>query len=175
HGRNWKLRLPWGWNLGEVKPIETKVVPNKSELSNAAIEPICKRYLELRYQLLPYNYTLMREACDTGLPPMRALWLHYANDPTAVKLGDEYLWGRDLLVRPVVEKGAKSRRLYLPAGTWFDWWSGEKIEGKRWLERTVDLATMPLYARAGAIIPLDPVRQYTTQAVAEPTTLRIHP
>jgi len=155
--------------------VETNLQPDPAELRNAEVEPICKKYLELRYRLLPYNYTLMREACDTGLPPMRALWLHYPKDAEAVKLGDEYLWGRDLIVAPVVEKGAQSRRVYLPPGAWYDWWTGEKLEGKRWIERPVDLATMPLYARAGAIIPLDPVRQYTAQPVSEPATLRIYP
>jgi len=91
-----------------------------------------------------------------------------------VKLGDEYLWGRDLLVAPIVEKGVKSRRVYLPEGEWFDWWSGEKLAGKRWVERPVDLATMPLYVRAGAIVPLDPVRQYTGQPVSGPTALQIY-
>ena len=90
-----------------------------------------------------------------------------------MKLGDEYLWGRDLLVAPVVEKSVKSRRLYLPEGKWFDWWSGEQLSGKRWIERPVDLATMPLYVRAGAIVPLDPVRQYTGQTVNGPTSLQI--
>jgi alpha-glucosidase/alpha-D-xyloside xylohydrolase len=139
------------------------------------VEPIAKKYLELRYRLLPYNYTLAREAADTGLPMMRALWLHYPKDAEAVKLGSEYLWGRDLLVAPVVEKGAKSRRVYLPAGTWFDWWTGEKHAGQRWIERSVDLATLPLYVRGGAIVPLDPVRQFTAQPVTEPTTLRVYP
>jgi alpha-glucosidase (family GH31 glycosyl hydrolase) len=175
HGRTWKLRLPWGWNTGEYGPIENNTNVDRAELHNPEVEPICKKYLELRYQLLPYNYTLAREAYDTGLPMMRALWLHYPNDSGAVKLGNEYLWGRDLLVAPVVEKGAKSRRVYLPAGTWYDWWTGEKHQGRDWIERPVDLATMPLYARAGAIIPLDPVRQFTSQSVTEPTTLRVFP
>lgn len=175
HGRTWKLRLPWGWNTGEYGPVENNTNVDRAELHNAAVEPICKKYLELRYRLLPYNYTVAREACDTGLPMMRALWLHYSDDPEAVKLGSEYLWGRDILVAPVVEKGAKSRRVYLPAGTWFDWWSGQKLEGKRWINREVDLETLPLYTRAGAIVPLDPVRQFTGQAVNGPTTLRIHP
>jgi alpha-glucosidase/alpha-D-xyloside xylohydrolase len=175
HGRTWKLRLPWGWNTGEFGPVESNSGPDKSELHNAEVEPICKKYLELRYRLLPYNYTLMREACDSGLPPMRALWLHYPGDAEAVKLGDEYLWGRDLLVAPVVEKGATTRRLYLPEGTWYDWWTGKTARGKQWVERQVDLATMPLYVRAGAIVPLDPVRQYTAQPMTEPTTLRVYP
>jgi alpha-glucosidase/alpha-D-xyloside xylohydrolase len=175
HGRTWKLRLPWWWNSGEYGPIENNRNVDASELHNAEVEPICRKYLELRYRLLPYNYTLAREAADTGLPMMRALWVHYPDDAEAVKLGAEYLWGRDLLVAPVVEKGAKSRRVYLPEGAWYDWWTGEKLEGKRWIERPVDLATLPLYARAGAIIPLDPVRQYTAQPVTEPTTLRVFP
>jgi alpha-glucosidase (family GH31 glycosyl hydrolase) len=177
HGRTWNLRLPWGWNTGEFGPKESpdNQHPDPSELHNPAVEPICRKYLELRYRLLPYNYTLARQACDTGLPMMRALWLHYPNDAEAVKLGDEYLWGRDILVAPVMEKGAKSRRVYLPAGAWHDWWTGEKLAGGRWIERPVDLATLPLYVRAGAIIPLDPVRQYTAQAVSEPTTVRVFP
>ncbi len=175
HGRTWKLRLPWGWNTGEFGPVEHNQGPAESELHNAEVEPICRKYLELRYRLLPYNYTLAREACDTGLPLMRALWLHYPDDPEAVKLGSEYLWGRDLLVAPVVEKGAKVRRLYLPVGTWHDWWAGENVTGPCWLERPVDLATLPLYARAGAVIPLDPVRQFTAQPVTGPTVLRVFP
>jgi alpha-glucosidase len=175
HGRTWHLRLPWGWNTGDIGPIESRDVTDRAELHNAEVEPICRKYLELRYQLLPYNYTLMREACDTGLPPMRALFLHYPKDAEAVKLGDEYLWGRDLLVAPVVEKGATSRHLYLPAGTWYDWWTNEEVAGGRWLERSIDLATLPLYVRAGAIIPFDPVRQYTAQSVSEPTTLKVYP
>jgi alpha-glucosidase (family GH31 glycosyl hydrolase) len=175
HGRTWHLRLPWGWNTGESGPLETNWRPNPDELHNAEVEPICRKYLELRYRLLPFNYTIAREACDTGLPMMRALWLHYPNDPEAVKLGDEYLWGRDLLVAPVVEKGAKSRRVYLPEGNWFDWWTGEKLAGKRWIERPVDLASMPIYARAGAVIPLDQVRQYTSQPASTSSTLRVFP
>jgi alpha-glucosidase (family GH31 glycosyl hydrolase) len=175
HGRTWQLHLPWGWNTGETGPVESRPPPDPSELHNAAIEPICRQYLELRYRLLPYNYTLAREACDLGLPFMRALWLHYPDDPEAVKLGSEYLWGRDLLIAPVVEKAATSRRIYLPAGDWYDWWTGEKTAGHRWIDRPVDLSTLPIYVRAGAIIPLDPVRQYTAQPVTGPTTLHVFP
>jgi alpha-glucosidase (family GH31 glycosyl hydrolase) len=175
HGRTWKLRLPWGWNTGEYGPTEHNTNVDPAELRNPYVLPICRYYLDLRYMLLAYNYTLAREACDTGLPMMRALWLHYPDDPEAVKLGSEYLWGRDLLVAPVVEKGAKTRRLYLPAGTWYNFSSFEKSEGKRWIEPRVELPVLPLYARAGAIIPLDPIRQHTGEAVTEPTTLRIFP
>jgi len=177
HGRTWKLRLPWGWNTGEFGPKEhpENQHPDPSELHNAEVEPIARKYLELRYRLLPYNYALAREATDTGLPMMRALWVHYPSDAEAVKLGSEYLWGREFLVAPVIEKGATSRRVYLPEGNWYDWWMAKKVEGKQWIERPVDLATLPLYVRAGAIIPLDPVRQFTGESVSAPTTIRIHP
>ena len=118
---------------------------------------------------------MARAACDTGLPMMRAMWLHYPKDAQAVTLGDQYLWGSDLLIAPVVEKGAKRRRVYLPEGSWYDWWSSEKDTGARWIERDVDLATMPIFARAGAILPLDSVRQFTGQAVEGATTLRVYP
>jgi alpha-glucosidase/alpha-D-xyloside xylohydrolase len=175
HGRTWHLHLPWGWNTGEPGPVEGKELCAASEFHNAQVEPACREALNLRYQLLPYNYSLAREACDTGLPMMRALWLHYPDDHAAVARDDEYLWGRDLLVAPVLAKGATERRLYLPRGQWFDWWTGAQVDGGRAIARPVDLATLPLYVRAGAIIPLDPVRQFTAQAVSEPTELRIYP
>ena len=108
HGRTWKLRLPWGWNTGETGPMETPNGPQSdpAELHNARVEPICRKYLELRYRLMPYLYSAVRECTQTGLPVIRALWLHYPDDPAAVARGDEYLWGRDLLVAPVVERGA---------------------------------------------------------------------
>jgi alpha-glucosidase/alpha-D-xyloside xylohydrolase len=108
HGRTWHLRLPWGWDTGETGPLEARNVTDPSELHNTQVETICRQYLELRYRLLPYNYTLMREAVDSGIPAMRALWLHYPKDAEAAKLGDEYLWGRDLLVAPVVEKARRA-------------------------------------------------------------------
>jgi alpha-glucosidase/alpha-D-xyloside xylohydrolase len=175
HGRAWQLHLPWGWSTEKTGPLEGAKPPPPGELPNVQVEPICRQYLELRYRLLPYTYALARQACDTGLPLMRALWLHYPEDAAAAARGDEYLWGRDLLVAPVVERGAASRRVYLPAGIWHDWWTGERIEGGREIVRPVDLATLPLYARAGAIIPLDPLRQYALEPATEPTTLRIYP
>jgi alpha-glucosidase/alpha-D-xyloside xylohydrolase len=106
---------------------------------------------------------------------MRALWLHYPDDPAAVARGDEYLWGRDLLVAPVVEPGASERRVYLPRGTWHDFWTGERHEGGREITRVVDLATLPLYVRAGAIVPMGPVKQYTGEAVDGPMEISVYP
>jgi alpha-glucosidase/alpha-D-xyloside xylohydrolase len=175
HGRTWHLRRPWGWNTGDSGPDEhAGRVPDASELHNADVEPICRKYLELRYQLLPYNYTLCREAHDANMPLMRALWLHYPDDPQAVARGDEYLWGRDMLVAPVVERGAASRKVYLPRGDdWYDFWTGDRHAGGQEIVRKVDLATLPIFVRAGAIVPLDRIRQFTAQPVEAPTRLRL--
>ncbi len=181
HGRTWHLRLPWGWNTGGLGPDEIANYtggagnPDPGELQNAEVEPICRKYLELRYRLLPYTYTAVRECCETGLPIMRALWLHYADDPAASARGDEFLWGRDLLVAPVTEKGATTRRLYLPRGAWFDFWTESRVDGGREIDRPVDLATLPLYVRAGSILPMGPVKQYTDESVDGPLSLVVFP
>lgn len=178
HGRVWTLRLPWGWNQGVPTPPvsnETPLRAPETEYHNAAVEPICRQYLELRYRLMPYLYSAVRECTRTGVPVMRALWLHYPDDPAAVARGDEYLWGRDLLVAPVVEKGAVSRRVYLPRGVWHDFWTGERHEGGSEIGRPVDLATLPLFVRAGAIVPMGPVKQYTGEAVDAPLEIAVYP
>jgi alpha-glucosidase (family GH31 glycosyl hydrolase) len=184
HGRTWFTALPWGWGLSDMGPREDnsrnipatdteKRNPSPLEMNNPAIEPITKKYDELHYQLLPYTYTLAWQARDTGMPLMRALWLHYPDDEISRKTGDEYLWGRDMLIAPVYTKGATSRNVYLPKGEWYDWWTNKKEVGGKTVTRQVDLATMPIYVRAGAIIPFDPIRQYTSQVVTEPTTLKV--
>jgi len=180
HGRNWKLRLPWGWNTGDSGPLEINnyngaAIPDSSQLHNPQVEPICRKYLELRYRLLPYLYSAVRECATTGMPILRALWLHHPDDPKAVARQDEYLWGRDVLVAPVVEQGATSRKIYLPHGAWFDFWTGERVQGGAEISREVDLETTPLYVRAGAILPLGPAKQYVEHKVDEPLSISIYP
>jgi alpha-glucosidase/alpha-D-xyloside xylohydrolase len=175
HGRHWHLRLPWGWDGGDGGPPETNWRADPAELHNKDVEPIIRQYLELRYRLMPYLYTAVRECCDTGMPILRAMWLHYPDDGAAVALGDQYLWGRDILVAPVIEKGATTRRLYLPRGRWYDFWTNERLDGGREITRPVDLATMPLYVRAGAMIPMGPVRQYVDEPSDAPLGLTVYP
>jgi alpha-glucosidase (family GH31 glycosyl hydrolase) len=103
------------------------------------------------------------------------LWLHHPDDPKAVARGDQFLWGRDILVSPVVEKGATSRALYLPRGPWYDFWTESRVDGGREISRDVDLATMPMHVRAGAILPLAPVKEYVEQDSKEPITLVVYP
>jgi alpha-glucosidase (family GH31 glycosyl hydrolase) len=176
HGRRWHLRLPWGWNGGDGGPTaDGGTPPSPEELNNARVEPIIKKYLELRYRLMPYIYTAARETADTGIPMMRAMWLQHPDDPTAVARGDQFYWGRDLLVAPVVEKGATSRKVYLPKGVWFDYWTSERIEGGREIDRAVDLETTPLYVRGGTTLPLGPIKQYVDERVDGPLSLVVYP
>ena len=184
HGRTWMTSLPWGFGLSDMGPREnnnSNTNPNderrnilQSEMNNKALEPVTKKYTELHYQLLPYTYTLAWEARNTGMPLMRALWLHYPQDEHVRNMGNQYLWGRDMLIAPVFQKGATTREVYLPKGDWYDWWTNDKKAGGQTVTKQVDLATMPIYVRAGAIIPFDPIRQYTAQVVTEPTTLKVY-
>ena len=180
HGRAWKLRLPWGWNTGDTGPTEINnyrgaALPDSSQLHDARVEPICRKYLELRYRMLPYLYSTVRECTTTGMPIMRALWLHFPDDPKAVARPDAYLFGKNLLVAPVVEKGATSRTVYLPRGVWYDYWTGEGMDGGREIIRSVDLETIPLYVRGGSILPLGPVKQFTSEKVDGPLSVSIYP
>jgi alpha-glucosidase (family GH31 glycosyl hydrolase) len=180
HGRAWKLRLPWGWNTGDPGPTEIDhyngvAIPDSSQLHNPRVEMICRKYLELRYRLLPYLYSAVHECATTGMPIMRALWLHFSEDSKAVACADEYLWGKSLLVAPVVDKGATTRQVYLPRGDWYDFWTGERLQGGREIIRGVDLETIPLYVRAGSIVPMGPVKQFTSEKSDGPLVLSIYP
>jgi len=184
HGRTWHLRLPWTWNSGNLGPSEVRnytggaADPDSEELRNPRVEPIVRQYLELRYRLLPYTYAAARECCETGLPIMRSMWLHYPQDPESARRGDQFLWGRDILVAPVTEKGATSRAVYLPKGVWYDFWTNQRIDhsaGGREITRAVDLETMPLYVRAGAVIPMGPVREWTGQKSDTPVEFVVYP
>lgn len=179
HGRAWKLRLPWGWDLGTPGPLEGGEAlgdwPPQQDLHDAQVESICRKYLELRYEMLPYIYSAAEQTHRTGVPLMRALWFAWPQDEKAALIADQYLWGDHFLVAPVLEPGAKRRRTYLPAGAWWDFWSNQKTEGGTEIAREVDLSTMPLYVRAGAIVPMGPVRQYAMEPSEEPITLRVYP
>jgi alpha-glucosidase/alpha-D-xyloside xylohydrolase len=164
HGRDWRYRhIPWGFSDIEGPDHDERIVE------------ICRKFLDLRYQLMPYMYSVVYEGHETGMPIMRPLWLQYPAEAAAVARGDEYLWGRDILVAPVVQRGATERKLYLPSGTWHDYWTGDVVEGGREIVRAVDLATMPLYVRAGAIIPHGPKENYTEEKPNDPLTIRIYP
>jgi alpha-glucosidase (family GH31 glycosyl hydrolase) len=181
HGVTWKLRLPWGWNTGDYGPAElpaqtaATVLPKPEDLHNAAVEPICRKYLELRYRLLPYIYSTVEQTHSTGVPIMRALALHFPTDPRALVCEDEYLFGPSLLVAPVVQPAVRERAVYLPEGIWWDLWTNQKNTGPQTVIRPVDLETIPVYVRAGTVIPTGPIKQWTASPSTDPLTLTVYP
>jgi alpha-glucosidase len=132
--------------------------------------------VELRYRLLPYLYTLFREHAETGAPVMRPLWFEYPDDSRTYTIEDEYLVGRDLLVAPVVREAATKRSVYFPGGdNWVDWWTGKTYEGGKEAEIEAPLDRLPLFARAGAVLPTQPVVQHTGEMSKATLTLLIVP
>jgi alpha-glucosidase len=136
------------------------------------VEAIARRALELRYQLLPYLYNLFYEAARTGAPIMRPLVWHYPDDPATYNLNDQFLFGRDVLVAPVVQPGQSARLVYLPEGVWYRWGSDARVEGPAHLAVPAPLEETPLYARAGAIIPMWPAAPHT--GAVQRGALRLH-
>jgi alpha-D-xyloside xylohydrolase len=116
---------------------------------------ILDKYLRLRYQLLPYTYSLAYGSYETGAPYMRALFMDFPNDPKVADIPDEYMFGPAFLVAPVSEQGATHRSVYLPAGCdWYNYWTNEKIKGGQTITADAPIDTLPLFVRAGSIIPL---------------------
>jgi alpha-glucosidase (family GH31 glycosyl hydrolase) len=181
HGRAWKLRLPWGWDTGNPGPLEgaERLGPNwppQHELHDPQVEEICREYLNLRYRLLPYLYSSVAQAHVSGLPLIRPLWLAHPTDRRALTCDDQYLFGDSFLVAPILQAGARTRTVYLPAGLWWDYWTNVSTQASgAESSRAVDLKTLPLYVRAGSVVPLGPLRQYAAQPVDEPLTLRVYP
>jgi alpha-glucosidase (family GH31 glycosyl hydrolase) len=117
--------------------------------------PTYRFFARLRMNLLPYLVSEAAYATAQGEPLMRPLLLDFSDDPVVWRLDDQYCLGRDLLVAPVVEEGATSRRLYLPHGRWCDFWTGAEVDGNQWLETPVALDRIPVFVRAGAVVPLN--------------------
>ncbi len=120
---------------------------------DAETEEICRQYINLRYKFLPYLYDLLWEVEKTGLPLMRPLFLSYQEDEETYELNDQFLVGDCLLVAPVLQQGQRCRAVYLPAGEWVDYWSGEKHYGPEYVLKKTPLAVCPIYVKAGSILP----------------------
>jgi alpha-glucosidase (family GH31 glycosyl hydrolase) len=154
HGDQTELREPWQFG--------------------PEVEAICRKYLRLRYRLFPYVYTGAHEACTTGIPIMRPLVLAFPKDPEVLNLSDEYLFGPDILVAPILNEGATERIVYFPAGTWVDLWSDAVYTGPRSVNVSAPLDTLPLFVRQGAILPMGPDVQYSSERPLDPLTLEIY-
>jgi alpha-D-xyloside xylohydrolase len=127
-------------------------------------EPILVKYLRLRYQLMPYIYSLGHMTNQTGAPFMRGLFMDFGSDPKVANIGDEYMFGPALLVAPVTEQGSTSREVYLPAGTdWYNFWTNAKVHGGQTITVDAPIDTIPLFVRAGSIIPLGSAVESTNE------------
>jgi alpha-glucosidase len=141
-----------------------------------AVEQSCLHYLKLRYRLLPYIYTHAWEASRNGLPIVRPLALEFQDDPRSVATpGDQYLFGRNLLVAPALFEGQTNRKVYFPPGKWTDWDNGYEFIGGRDYVVAAPQNRIPLFVRAGAIIPLAPEMKNTGEKPWDPLTLEIYP
>jgi len=137
---------------------------------NVAVEPWlfgeeaeknCKKAIELKYRLFPYIYTYAREAHDKGWPVLRPLVFEYPNDEETYQLNEQFMFGRELLVAPVVKRGAKSKKVYLPEGEWIDFSNPKKVfEGDQWITYPAPLAVTPVFVKKGSIVPMMPVMNF---------------
>lgn len=138
-------------------------------------EKHCRAAIELRYQLMPYVYTEMQHASRTGLPVLRPILLDYPAQPKVHRCEHEFLFGRQLYVAPVVNEGATTRKVTLPAGAWYGFTDGSAHVGEQEFEFPVKLDTIPIFAKAGAIVPTREVRQHAEEKAIKELTLSIFP
>ena len=134
---------------------------------------IFRRYAQLRYRLLPYLYAAARRA-PQGVPLARPLVYDHPSDRTTWHVDDEYLLGPDLLVAPMFEPRGR-RDIYLPSGGWYDFWTDQRFDGARWITYDAELETLPLFVRAGAVIPMGPELQYADERPWDPLSFEVYP
>lgn len=132
--------------------------------------------IHLRYQLLPYLYSLVAKTTREQYTPTRLLAFDFAQDAQVHDIKDQFMLGASLLVCPVTQPQATTRSVYLPAGTdWYDYWTGERLAGGQTREASAPLERIPLYVRAGSILPTTEVAEYTEAQIGRPITLTIYP
>lgn len=136
---------------------------------------VFRKYVELRYSLLPYFYDLCRVCEQTGLPVIRPLVLHYENDINVRNMNDEFLVGEFLLVAPVVEQGATKRLVYLPDGVWYDYWTHKEYQGGQYYPADAPLDVCPIFVKAGAVLPKAPAQMYVGEIPDPELILEVWP
>jgi alpha-D-xyloside xylohydrolase len=129
----------------------------------------------LRYRLLPYIYSLAWKTTSESYTPMRPLVMDFRSDVRAQNIGDQFMFGPAFLVNPVTEPAATTRHLYLPPSKWYNFWTGSAVTGGRAIDAMAPLEQLPLYVRAGSILPLGPDEEWSTEKPADPIELRIYP
>jgi alpha-D-xyloside xylohydrolase len=151
--------------------------PSENELWSygADNQKILVDYDTLRYRLMPYIYSQAWRVTSQHATLMRPLVMDWRTDVRAQNTGDEFLFGPSILVNPVYTQGATSRSVYLPKATWYDFWTGEKLPGEQTIQAAAPLDKLPLYIRAGSILPLGPTMEWTTEKPEDPIELRVYP
>jgi alpha-glucosidase len=144
-------------------------------VSGTEQEAVRRRYIELRYKLLPYLYSGIEEATRTGIPLMRPLFLEYPEQTQFYGDNRDFLLGKDFFVAPVVTEMVDTENVQLPPGDWYDFWTSEKHASAMPLRLHPRLEEMPLYVRAGAIVPMQPLVQSTQETPVGPLQLRVYP
>jgi len=136
---------------------------------------IMRNYLDLRYRLLPYLYSVAWQVTSEGVPFMRPLVVDFPKDKEVLKIGDQYLFGPAIMVTPVTSAGATNRSVYLPTGgAWYNFWTGETSPAGQRVEAAATVGTLPLFVRPGSIIPMGPFLQYSSEKPADPIELRLY-
>jgi len=138
-------------------------------------EDIIRKYLKLRYSLMPYLYTALEEAHRTGVPPFRPLLLNYQDDPSTYNLDDQFMVGNDLLVAPIMKPDVTRRLVYLPSGSWYDYWTNKKYAGGTMISVDAPLDVVPMFVRAGAMIPIWPSLNYIGEKPVSTISFNIYP
>ncbi len=150
--------------------------PNKEPWAfGPKFEAVNRKTIDLRYEFLPYIYTVMEEASETGIPAMRPLYFEYPNDASFVWNDDEFMFGDDILVAPVLWPGDTTRELHLPTGEWYDYWTNNRYDGDKQVTVSAPVDRLPIFVKAGAVIPTQQVVQYTDQQPIDPLTLTVFP
>jgi alpha-D-xyloside xylohydrolase len=137
-------------------------------------QKILTAYDRLRYRLMPYIYSVAWKVTSEGYTMMRPLVMDFRTDVQAQNIGNEYSFGPAILVAPVTEQGAAVKRLYLPRAKWYDFWTGEATDGGRYVETSAPIESLPLFVRAGSILPLGPDVEFAAAKAADPMELRVY-
>jgi alpha-glucosidase len=174
-----ELLVRW-YQVGFLTPF----CRNHAEMSSPDHEPwrygkyyedIIRKYLKLRYRLLPFLYTTLEESHRTGLPLFRPLLLNFQQDENTLGIDDEFMIGDELLVAPILKPNLTSRLVYLPDGVWYDYWTGAKREGGSMIRVEAPLETVPLFVRGGTILSLGPEMNYVGEKPVDPLRFQIYP
>ena len=153
------------------------LTPTELWLYGPQVEAVTHKYIDLRYRIFPYLYSQAAQVTLHGSTLLRPLVMDFAADPAALEQKYEYMFGKNLLVAPVVSAAVNTWNVYLPQapGGWYDFWTEQPLAGGKTLTADAPIDKIPLFVRAGSILPLGPVKQYVAQKPEDPIELRVYP